>query len=170
MHDAWTEDLGFVWRKDGGATGDVVGVMWRPTAMDPKNMTRASARTAYYDPASKRPNLDILVGTYVAKVNTRGTKAIGVDVVSVGKPTAKLSIVANKEVVLALGALHTPQVLQLSGIGPARLLERLNITVVKNLPGVGANLQEHPSVRSQFKCTSLSIPFPPPSATILQHV
>ncbi|KAK0639711.1 GMC oxidoreductase [Cercophora newfieldiana] len=143
-NDAWIKDMGYPLREDGGTNGDLLGVFWRGTSIDPVNMTRVSARKGYYDPASNRPNLDILVGHYVGKVNTRDSKAVGVDVYPAdSSTTGKISIPANKEVILSAGAVHTPQILQLSGIGPSSLLNRFNVTVVKDLPGVGANFQDH---------------------------
>ncbi|KAK0622490.1 GMC oxidoreductase [Immersiella caudata] len=131
MNDVWTKDLGYPVRPDGGMDGDLLGMAWRGSSIDPVNMTRASARRIYYDPAAKRPNLDILVGAYVGKVITRGTKAAGVEVLSASNSTRRISITADQEVILAAGAIHTPQILQLSGIGPPSLLSRFNITVVK---------------------------------------
>jgi len=153
-HDAWTKDLGYAIREDGATNGEILGVSWRGSSIDPVNMTRASARKIYYDPAARRPNLDILVGNYVGKVITRGTKVVGVDVYSAQSSINQTSISANKEVILAAGAIHTPQILQLSGIGPPSLLQRFNITVVKNLPGVGANFHDHSVIKIEYKCKS----------------
>lgn len=153
MTKAWTEDIGFPMRDDGGTNGDPLGVFWKPISADAKNVTRCSARTAYYNPAQNRSNLDILVRSYVAKVQTKDHTAEGVEVLSRSNSSAKLSIAARKEVILAAGAIHTPQILQLSGIGPRELLERLNIAVVEDLPGVGANYQDHPTTRGSWRCT-----------------
>ncbi|GAB1319875.1 Cyclase atC [Madurella fahalii] len=151
MTKAWTEDLGFPMRDDGGTNGDLLGVFWKPISVDAKNVTRCSARKAYYDPAQNRPNLDILVMSYVAKVQTKDHKAEGVEVVSRSNSSAKLSVAATREVILAAGAIHTPQILQLSGIGPRELLESLDIPVVEDLPGVGANYQDHPITRGSWR-------------------
>lgn len=59
---------------------------------------------------------------------------------------------ARREVILAAGAIHTPQLLELSGIGSARLLSSLNMTVLEDLPGVGNNLQDHAMVRLSYPC------------------
>jgi choline dehydrogenase-like flavoprotein len=116
-------------------------------------MTRSSARKAYYDPVQHRPNLQLLVNSYVAKVQIRKSTAKGVDVFSRDDASAKTSISAKKEVILAAGGIHTPQILQLSGIGPRDLLERLDIPVVEDLPGVGANFMDHPTIRgTSFRC------------------
>ncbi|KAK5659511.1 hypothetical protein OQA88_713 [Cercophora sp. LCS_1] len=144
FRDGWIKDLGLQARNDGGTNGEIVGVSWRPLSADPRNGTRSSARKAYYDPAANRTNLDILVNNYVAKVNfDNNKKAASVNIIA--RTGAPITISINKEVVLAAGAIHTPQILQLSGVGSAGLLNRFNITVVKNLPGVGANFQDHPT-------------------------
>jgi len=149
------KSLGYSLRDDDGSNGTVLGVHWRPTGTDGKNLTRSSARKAYYDPAAGRPNLDILVNNYVAKINIRrdddNARAVGVDIISRSNST-RLTITAKREVILAAGAIHTPQILQLSGIGPSSLLNKLNITVVKDLPGVGANLQDHPALGLRYDC------------------
>ena len=62
------------------------------------------------------------------------------------------TVYASKEVVLAAGALHTPQILQLSGIGPKPLLESLDIPVISDLPGVGSNLQDQASLDAPYNC------------------
>ena len=66
--------------------------------------------------------------------------------------SANLTVSSKREVILAAGATHTPQILQLSGIGPADLLHSLGIPVVQDLPGVGANLQDHPRTSASFEC------------------
>ena len=151
MNQAWTKDLGFTHRTDGATDGENVGLAWKPISADAKNMTRSSARTAYYDPASKRPNLDLLIRSFVSKVNFRQLNATGVDIVK-RNSTNNASISAKKEVILAAGALHTPQILQLSGIGPSSVLEPLGIPVIQDLPGVGANLHDHPRNTMTFDC------------------
>src|SRR4051812_28527126 len=119
--------------------------------MDPRNKTRSSARKAYWDPASERTNLDLLVNSFVAKVNTDGKRAVGVNIVSREDGRA-VTVTAAKEVILAAGTVHTPQILQLSGIGPASLLRGLGIGVVEDLPGVGANFQDHISITVSYQC------------------
>ncbi|KAG7291280.1 hypothetical protein NEMBOFW57_001292 [Staphylotrichum longicolle] len=147
INDAWTEDLGFLFRNDGGMNGDLLGVSWKPISTDGKNQTRCSARRAYYDPVQHRPNLHLLVNSYVGRVQIRKSTAKGVEVYSRSDPSKKFTILADNEVILARGGIHTPQILQLSGIGPRDVLERLNIPVVEDLSGVGANFQDHPTVR-----------------------
>jgi len=101
---------------------------------------RCSTATAYLRTAKQRPNLSILTNTHACKVIFDGKKAIGVEVI---QNNVRKIIRANKEVLLSAGAILSPQLLQLSGIGPAKLLEEFHIPVIKDLPGVGENLQDH---------------------------
>lgn len=107
-----------------------------------------------YDPASGRTNLDILVGSYVATLVTDRASVVGVHVALVNSSSTEyIFLRSGKEVILAAGAVHTTQILQLSGIGPAALLEPLGIDIVADLPGVGANFQDHPTNNGySFKC------------------
>ena len=108
-----------------------------------------------YDPANGRANLDILVGSYVATLVTEpGASVAGVNVARVNSTSTRYKFLrSDKEVILATGAIHTAQILQLSGIGPADLLEALGIDIVADLPGVGANFQDHPTNNGfSFQC------------------
>jgi choline dehydrogenase len=102
--------------------------------------TRVSAVNAFLRPALSRPNLTLLLGTSVVKLNFKDTRCVGVKVITDG---ATRDIVAEKEVILTAGSIHTPKLLMLSGIGEAKALRSLGIDVVENLPGVGENLQDH---------------------------
>lgn len=138
-------------RSDGGTDGSNVGFHWNPSDIDPVNGTRSSSRRAYYDPASDRPNLSIIVNTFAARVNFNDTTATGIDIIS-RDSSGSVSVKASGEVVLAAGAAHTPQILQLSGVGPRDLLESFDIDVVADLPGVGANFQDHLSISTSWRC------------------
>jgi choline dehydrogenase len=104
---------------------------------------RSSAARAYLRPARSRPNLAIVTGASVEKVLFRGTRATGI--AWRDKDGARTAHAAR--IVLCAGALQSPQLLQLSGIGPAALLERHGIPVVHDSPGVGRNLQDHYQAR-----------------------
>jgi choline dehydrogenase-like flavoprotein len=150
--NAWVNDTGLPRLTDHGAGGNNVGCENVPLNIDPKNVTRSTARTGYYDPVSNRENLHLLVRHYVELIEFDANKtAVGINIVS-RADQSKSAIKANKEVVLAAGAVNTPKLLQLSGVGPVSLLESLNITVVSDLPGVGANFQDHPAMRMAFNC------------------
>ncbi|KAK4210072.1 oxygen-dependent choline dehydrogenase [Rhypophila decipiens] len=145
---AWLNDQGIKLRSEGGLSGKNTGVVWKPLGADGKNFTRLSSRKAYYDPASKRENLDILVKTFVSKINFNDQKvATGVQVMGTDDSSLAGNLTASKEVILAAGAIHTPQILQLSGVGPGVLLTDLNIPLVYDLPGVGSNLQDRSTIR-----------------------
>lgn len=102
--------------------------------------TRVSAVNAFLRPALSRPNLTLLLNATVVKLNFNGTRCVGVKLMTDG---AVKDIAANKEVILTAGAVHTPKLLMLSGVGEAKALRSLGIDVVENLPGVGGNLQDH---------------------------
>jgi choline dehydrogenase len=102
--------------------------------------TRVSAARAFLRPALSRPNLTLLLHTNVVKLNFKGTRCVGVKIMTGGEVK---EIVADQEVILAAGAIHSPKLLMLSGVGEAKALRSLGIDVVENLPGVGQNLQDH---------------------------
>jgi choline dehydrogenase-like flavoprotein len=102
--------------------------------------TRISAVRAFLRPALSRPNLTLQLNINVLKLNFRGTRCVGVKVMTHGSVQ---DIAADKEVVLAAGAIHSPKLLMLSGVGAETTLRSLGIEVVENLPGVGENLQDH---------------------------
>ena len=102
--------------------------------------TRVSAVRAFLRPALSRPNLTLQLNTNVLKLNFKGTRCVGVKVMTDGSVK---DIAADKEVILAAGAIHSPKLLMLSGVGEETALRSLGIGVVENLPGVGENLQDH---------------------------
>src|ERR1700746_3810653 len=101
---------------------------------------RVSAVRAFLRPALSRPNLTLLLNTNVVKLNFKGTRCVGVKLITNG---ATQDISADKEVILTAGSIHSPKLLMLSGVGDAKALRSLGIEVVQNLPGVGENLQDH---------------------------
>jgi choline dehydrogenase len=103
---------------------------------------RHSIFRAYAYPYLDRPNLTVLTGTVVSRVLFEQKRAVGVEVHQNGKTQ---HIAATSEVVLSLGAIHTPKVLMQSGIGDAPELQRFGIPLIQHLPGVGQNLQDHVS-------------------------
>jgi choline dehydrogenase len=105
-----------------------------------KDGKRWSSAAAFLTPVRKRPNLTITTGALVKRLVMEGTKVVGVDYMQ-GKKVVNARV--NKEVVVCAGAIQSPQILQLSGIGNKTELEKLGIKVNVNLPGVGENLQEH---------------------------
>ena len=111
---------------------------------------RLSAARAYLHPVLKeRKNLDLVCRALTTRINFEGKKAVGVDFLKGGK---KPKTVKAGEVICCGGAINSPQILQLSGIGNAVELEALDIPVVHHLPGVGENLQDHLEVYVQYAC------------------
>jgi len=109
---------------------------------------RASTARAYLEPALSRPNLHVVTGAQTHRILLEGTRAVGVEYEREGKLEQAR---AGKEVILSGGSYNSPQLLMLSGIGPADDLRELGIPVVKDLPGVGRNLSEHPRVPILFE-------------------
>lgn len=110
---------------------------------------RASTSNAYLRRALKRTNLTLVKGVVVRKVIIQQGKAIGVEFEKSGKIIQTL---AQKEVISSAGSIGSPQLLQLSGIGPKSVLDKAGVKVELDLPGVGQNLQDHLEVYFQYHC------------------
>jgi choline dehydrogenase len=104
---------------------------------------RLSSSRAFLHPVLRRSNLRVFADTLVERINLQGSRVVGVTIRHEGK---KEILIASTEVVLAAGTVNSPQLMMLSGLGPADMLRRHGIRVVADLPGVGANLQDHPTV------------------------
>ncbi len=131
-------------------TDDVNGYRQEGFARFDRNVYRGrrlSAARAYLHPVRHRKNLDVETMAFVTGVRFRGQRAVGVDYERAGR--RRRSVEAG-EVVLCGGAINTPQLLQLSGVGDSGLLRGLGIDVVHDLPGVGENLQDHLEVYIQY--------------------
>lgn len=113
---------------------------------------RCSAVDAFLRPAMARPNLTVLTEVRATGLAFTGTRVAGVRFRRKGGPEEEA--VAGREVILAAGAIHSPSLLQLSGIGPADLLTRHGIAIRHDLRGVGRNLQDHVQVRPTFEVNS----------------
>jgi choline dehydrogenase len=113
------------------------------------NGRRLSAARAYLHPVLGRPNLEVRTRALVTRILFRGTRAIGVEY---RRPGGSPRQVLAGEVVLSGGAINSPQLLQLSGVGNAAALEPIGVNVVHDLPGVGENLQDHLEVYVQYAC------------------
>lgn len=108
-----------------------------------KDGRRCSAAAAYLAPARKRSNLQILTGRKVIRILIEGKRAVGVEYLENGEIK---TVRARKEIILSAGAIGSPHLLLLSGIGPAAELEAAGVRVAHDLPGVGKNLQDHMDV------------------------
>ncbi|KAK8023418.1 hypothetical protein PG991_006657 [Apiospora marii] len=139
------------------AAGDKDGLCWIPASQHPWDSARSHAGQGHYqDVIGDRPNYDLLVRHKVTRVLYPDNNS------QKGPPTVEIRSVSDetiftkrpsREVILSAGAIHTPQILQRSGIGPRVLLQRAGIDVVADLPGVGYNFQDHPSIRFGINLT-----------------
>ncbi|EHK63855.1 GMC family oxidoreductase [Achromobacter arsenitoxydans] len=112
-----------------------------------RNGWRMSTAKCFLKPAMARKNLDVRTYAQATRVLFDGTRAIGVAYCHPAHPARLRAVRASREVIVACGAINTPKLLQLSGLGPADLLRQHGIPVVRDLPGVGENLSDHYSVR-----------------------
>lgn len=130
--------------KDTGSLKQGVGFF--SVSYNPDDGRRSSASVAYIHPIlrgeEKRPNLTILTNAWVSKINLTGSKVTGVNVTL--QDGTRHALRAKAETVLCAGAVDTPRLLLLSGLGPSKQLSDLDIPVVKDIPGVGENLVDHP--------------------------
>jgi choline dehydrogenase len=104
---------------------------------------RASAADAYLHPAMGRSNLTVMTGTQAQRVLFEGTRAVGVQAIRPGLEPEPIELSAEREVILSAGAYNSPQLLMLSGVGPAAHLATHGIEVLLDLPAVGQNLSDH---------------------------
>jgi choline dehydrogenase len=116
--------------------------------MNQKRGRRWSATNAFLRPALHRPNLTVMTGALVSRIRTENRQALGVEFTH---REAKFFAEAKRETILAAGAIGSPQLLQLSGVGGGNLLSRFGIALVHDLPGVGENLHDHLQIRMQYK-------------------
>jgi len=144
LFEAFKEIDGVEFPSDSGA--GKAGVFWFPTLMDPRTVTRSYAATGHYlNVNATRPNYHLLINTKVRRLLVDDElSATGVEF-PLGDNTL-LTVNAKKEVILSAGTVHTPHLLQLSGIGPKKILEAGGIDVRIDLPGVGQNFHDHPSL------------------------
>ena len=115
-----------------------------------RNGRRESAATAYLKPAWHRKNLQVECNSTVSRILLDGNRIDGVEIISGGRNRL---IRCRQEVILSAGAIESPKLLMLSGIGPAEHLREHGINLIQHLPGVGRNLQDHVNVNIQYGCT-----------------
>lgn len=111
---------------------------------------RCSTAVGYLRPARGRPNLSVETDACATRILFSGRRATGIEYLRAGE---RRSARARAEVLLAAGAFNSPQLMQLSGLGPAAQLQALGIRVVADMPGVGANLQDHYNGRLVYECS-----------------
>ncbi|KAF2036525.1 alcohol oxidase [Setomelanomma holmii] len=144
------------------AAGTAVGAFWVPTSLQPKTQTRSSAKNAYYDAVKSRTNLILATGIKANEIlfdqsilSLVSPKATGIQYISRSDNSVG-RVYAQREVILAAGSVFTPQLLQLSGIGPRDILNAAGIKVKKDLSSVGANMQDHPNANVIFDIKNLA--------------
>ncbi len=143
---AATTRLGFPRNDDfNGASQDGVGYHQTTT----RNGKRCSTAVGYLRPAMQRANLKVVTGALTEKILFEGRRAVGV---TFSQPGGLCTARAAREVILCGGAVNSPQLLMLSGIGPQEHLAGLGIPVVHHLPGVGQSLQDHYSAAIKLRC------------------
>lgn len=153
-------NIGLKAAKDSNS-GIATGLFYLLRALNPTTGTRSYARVEHYDRViGSRPNYHLLPSTVVGKVLFNGTHATGVEFLN-ATSGEKTTAFAKREVIVSSGAAHTPQVLQLSGVGPRALLENLGIEVVVDLPGVGQNFQDQPAITATYNCEHSNLPHEP---------
>ena len=139
------EELGVPRNDDfNGARQEGVGYYQLTT----KKGWRCSSAVGYLRPARKRPNLEVKTDAQATRVIFEGTRAVGIEYRRAGQLHEAR---AAREVILAAGAIQSPQLLQLSGVGPPELLQAHGVPMVAALPGVGENLQDHLQLRLIYK-------------------
>ena len=115
---------------------------------------RQSAARAYLHPVLRRPNLDVVTHAHATRLVMEGSRVVGVEYVRRrGSRSGGRRVAQAGEVILCGGAINSPQLLQLSGIGPAGVLADAGVKPVVDVPGVGENLQDHLEVYLQYACT-----------------
>lgn len=111
---------------------------------------RDSPVDTYLETARRRPNLQIITGVMAQRILVESGSAVGVEYRREGRPER---LMARGEVIVAAGSFNSPQLLQVSGIGPGKLLQQHGVSVVADVPEVGENLQDHVSVALLFRCS-----------------
>lgn len=150
---AWQE-VGLEVKKE-CAGGDKAGLCWVPTSQTPWDASRSHAGIGHYELIKSRSNLHVITNHKVIRVvYSEDDLADQVPVVEIKSLTdsSVYNVSANAEVIISAGTVHTPQVLQRSGLGPAALLEEAGIDVVLDLPGVGYNFQDHTAAQFAVNC------------------
>ncbi len=115
-----------------------------------RNGRRCSAATAYLKPAARRPNLTVRTGHQVTRILIEKGRTVGIEYIENGRKT---QMRADREVIVCAGAIGSPHLLLLSGIGPADQLKRNGVPVIQDLKGVGNNLQDHVDIYLIYQLT-----------------
>lgn len=153
-------NLGLTISPKGFSSGELVGHgAWVPSTIEPEKARRSTSESSFLRQAIKDTGIAVYTHSLATKILLNGTQAVGVNVNTQG---VDYTLSATKEVILTAGTFHSPQLLQVSGIGAREHLEALSIPVVADVPGVGQNLQDPILV-------SVSYPISTPSAQSLTN-
>jgi choline dehydrogenase-like flavoprotein len=114
-----------------------------------KNGRRNSTAKAFLRPARRRSNLNVITDSVVSRIVMKNGAAVGVEIIRDGKSDV---VHARREVVLCAGVFNTPQLLQVSGLGPGAALQDAGVSVLKDIPGIGADLEDHFGANLAFSC------------------
>jgi choline dehydrogenase len=159
------QQAGFTYNEDYNS-GDISGVSFTQHTI--LKHRRQSSWVAYGREIENHPNLTIFTSAHVTSLIFNGTRVVGVNFVKDKQVQSVFSVLADKEVILSAGVFGTPQILMLSGIGDADELQKLDIAVKVNLPGVGKNLQEH--ISSAFIWETNDVPPAPTQQGLEAHI
>lgn len=152
--------LGLTISPKGFSSGELVGHgAWVPSTIEPEKAQRSTSESSFLRQAIQETGIIVYTHSLATKILFSGTKAVGVNVNTQG---VEYALSATKEVILTAGTFHSPQLLQVSGIGAREHLESLSIPVIADIPGVGQNLQD-PILMS------VSYPISTPSAQSLTN-
>ncbi|CAN8102961.1 unnamed protein product [Discula destructiva] len=143
--------------------GTMDGAFVAPSSINDRNQSRSDGRVAYFDQVIERTNLHVATQQMVTRIllkqgitdYSRTQTAVGVEVASAAGTLRNIS--CKQEVIMAAGAIFSPTLLQVSGIGPQDVLESLDIPVKIDLPGVGANLMDHGMIHPIYTYTNASV-------------
>ncbi|KAL4745764.1 hypothetical protein BDW72DRAFT_186094 [Aspergillus terricola var. indicus] len=153
--------LGIPIQLDG--TANAIGGFWSPNSLDPVTRERSYARTTYHEISKERQNYHVLLEALVTRLTP---DLSGVEYVpgynsalnAIPPGAERRKVPARKEIIMAAGAIHTPKILQLSGIGSSDVLHSLGVEQLIDLPAVGENFQDHPVLYGSEELTNLGDP------------
>ena len=148
-----------VWNNPDSMSGKNWGAWTTGNFINPSNWTRSYSRTGYIDPLNQRPNLNIITSSTATRIlfaSDNDPTATGVEFAR-NKDAAKQTVKASREVIVSSGAIGSPHLLLVSGIGPKSVLDAAGVQTRVDLPGVGQHLQDH-LVRCHKSLSLLSPP------------
>ncbi|QKX56261.1 uncharacterized protein TRUGW13939_03362 [Talaromyces rugulosus] len=134
-------------------SGALAGVQYNMNTIDPQKQTRSSSETAYLRMIGSSRSFQIYNNTMAQKILFYGTTASGVRVMS---RNLTYTLTARREIIVSAGAFQSPQLLMVSGVGPAKTLRQFNIPIIADLPGVGQNMWDHLLFGTSYRVSTLT--------------